>query len=266
STSAAGGAGRVAGVGGQAATLGVHVAPAGPDVVETAALDVTVAGGDVAPDAARLTVLAVQEGGYVQTSAVSAGPHPVATLTVRVPNASLPATMAAVGRLGKVVDQTQAGQDVTGQVVGLALEEANLQSEERAVRSILDRASKVSDVLTIQSELFTLQGEIQQLQAQRNGLANGVAYATLAVTLTARAVPVAAHGAHPGTLARFWSLASGHTVQTVRGIFLAIGWFAPGLLVLAAAGLAYAGLRWRRRRARAGAASPPGPDAASLGV
>ncbi|MDA8286786.1 MAG: DUF4349 domain-containing protein [Actinomycetota bacterium] len=248
------------------AALGVEVKPAGPDIVETAAEDVAVPASDVAPDAGRLTVLAVREGGYVQTSNVSTGPHPAATLTVRVPNGSLPATMAAVGRLGTVIDQTEAGQDVTGQVVDLALEEANLQKEALAVRAILGHASKVSDVLAIQNELFTLQGEIQQVQAQRNGLANRVAYATLSVTLAAKVAAGAHHRARPGALARFWQLASGHTVQTVRGLFLAIGWFAPGILVLAAAGLVYAGLRWRRRRARAGATRPPGPDTASLGA
>ena len=249
------------------AALGVEVKPAGPDIVETAAEDVRVPASDVAPDAGRLTVLAVREGGYVQSSNVSAGSHPGATLTVRVPNGSLPATMAAVGRLGTVLDQTEAGQDVTGQVVDLAMEEANLQKEVLAVRAILGHASKVSDVLAIQNELFTLQGEIQQVQAQRNGLANQVAYATLSVTLAGKVVAAGAdHRARPGALARFWQLASGHTAQTVRGLFLAIGWFAPGILVLAIAGLAYAGLRWRRRRARAGATRPPGPDAASLGA
>lgn len=239
------GAGRAASPG--PATLGAHVAAAGPDIVETAALQVKVGAGAVAADAGRVTVLAAREGGYVQSSTVSSGKHPSAALTVRVPDRALPATLSAIGRFGSVLDQSQAGEDVTGQVVDLALEQANLEREARAVRAILGRASKVSDVLTIQNQLFTLQGEIQQLQAERNGLANRVAYATLAVTLTARVAP-AAHP--PGTLVRFWRLASHHTVQAARGVVLAVGWFAPGLIVLAVAAGAYLAVR-RRRRHRA---------------
>lgn len=231
--------------------LAVHLPTSGPDVVEHAALTVRVGkAAAVAAGASTVESLAARDGGYVQASSVGSGPHPTASLTVRVPDARLPAAMASIATLGSVRHRSQSGVDVTGQVVDLAAEQVNLQSEEGAVRKILDRATKVSDVLTIQQELFSLQGEIQQLQAQRNSLANQVAYADLAVTLVA-APAAAARPGQPGVLARFWHLAAGHTVATVRGVVLAVGWAFPGVVAaLVAAGL-YLAARWLRRRSHA---------------
>ncbi|MST35109.1 DUF4349 domain-containing protein, partial [Acidimicrobiaceae bacterium USS-CC1] len=204
----------------------------------------------VAAGASTVEALAARDGGYVQASSVGSGPHPTASLTVRVPDPRLPAAMASVAALGSVRHRSQSGVDVTGQVVDLAAEQLNLQNEEGAVRKILDRATKVSDVLTIQQELFALQGEIQQLQAQRNSLANQVAYADLAVTLVAAPV-AAARPPQPGVLARFWHLAAGHTVATVRGFVLAVGWAFPGLVAVLVAGGLYLAARWLRRRSQA---------------
>lgn len=248
-----GGAGAAPGLAAPAPSggLAVHLPASGPDVVEHAALTVRVGKpAAVAAGASTVETLAARDGGYVQASSVGSGPHPTASLTVRVPDAQLPAAMASIASLGSVRHRSQSGVDVTGQVVDLAAEQVNLQSEEGAVRKILDRATKVSDVLTIQQELFSLQGEIQQLQAQRNSLANQVAYADLAVTLVAAPVAAARPG-QPGVLARFWHLAAGHTVATVRGVVLAVGWAFPGVVAaLVAVGL-YLAARWLRRRSHA---------------
>jgi len=251
-----------AGAGGAGATptLGVSVGAAGPDIVETGRLAVRIgAARRLHHDAAEVSALAAREGGYVQASTVTSGRAARATLTVRVPDDRLAATVAAVSALGDVTASTEDGEDVTGQVVDLAAEQANLDSEARAVRGILRRASKVADILRIQQQLFTLQGEISELSAQRNSLANQVAYASLAVTLTAHAAP-APPVRHQGTLARFWSLASSHTVAAARGLFLAVGWAAPGLVLVAAAAGGYVLVR-RRRRAGLAAADGRTPPA-----
>ncbi len=248
-----GGSGAAPGVAAPAPTggLAVRLPASGPDVVEHAALTVRVGkAAAVAAGASSVEALAGRDGGYVQSSSVGSGPHPTASLTVRVPDPRLPAAMASIATLGSVRHRSQSGVDVTGQVVDLAAEQVNLQSEEGAVRKILDRATKVSDVLTIQQELFSLQGEIQQLQAQRNSLANQVAYADLAVTLVA-APAAAARPTQPGVLARFWHLAAGHTVATVRGVVLAVGWAFPGLVAALVAGGLYLAARRLRRRSHA---------------
>jgi hypothetical protein len=239
--------------------LGIAVAPAGADVVRTAALAVRVKSvAALERDVVTVASLAAQAGGYVQSSDVSTDSKATATVTVRVPGSALPATMAAAATLGRVMSSTEQGADVTGQVVDLAAEQQNLQSEAAAVRGILDRATSLSDILTIQQQLFTLQGEIAQIQSQRNLLANQVQYASLALTLWA-ASP-AKSTPHPGLLSRFVHLAYTHTVAAVRGVVLAVGWSAPGLLLLMAAAAAY--LLYRRRRLAGSPVASPGGSTA----
>lgn len=203
----------------------------------------------VSADATRLGALAARDGGYVQSSTVSSGKDPKASLTLRVPEGRLAPVMASVAGLGTLRHRSETGQDVTGQVVDLALEQSNLEHEDHAVAAILTRAKKVADVLSIQQELFSIQGRIQQVQAERRLLSNQVTYADLAVTLTAVPVP-GAHRTGLGVVARSWRLATSHTVSAARGVVLAVGWAAPGLLVVLAAIAAYAGARRLRRRSR----------------
>jgi hypothetical protein len=145
---------------------------------------------------------------------------------------------------------------VTGQVDDLSVEITNLTSEEGAVRHLLADAGSVKDILTVQQQLLSLQDEIQQLTMQSNLLHNQVQYATVVVSLTTTAAapaPVPHH--HTATVARFWNLARSHTVDVVRGVFLAVGWSAPGLALLVVVGAALLVLR-RRRHATARVATP----------
>ncbi|MDA8061494.1 MAG: DUF4349 domain-containing protein [Actinomycetota bacterium] len=241
---ASGSPGAATGSSAAAASAGV------PDVVEHASLSVRVAkAAALSADVTRLGVLAARDGGYVQYSTVTSGKDPAASLTLRVPDARLPAVIGSAAGLGTVRHRSESGLDVTGQVVDLALEQSNLEHEDHAVAAILARATNVADVLAISQELFDLQGQIQQVQAQRRVLSNQVAYADLAVTLTASPVP-ATHRPGPGVLVRAWGLATSHTAAAARAVVLAVGWAAPGLLVVLAAAAAYVAGRRLRRRSR----------------
>jgi len=67
----------------------------------------------------------------------------------------------------------------------------NLRSTEQALQSIMTKATKISDILDVQSQLTTVQGEIEQLTAQRNHVSDQAALGTLAVTYSLPPVPVA---------------------------------------------------------------------------
>jgi Domain of unknown function (DUF4349) len=246
---------------GSASAIGTTVNPATADVVEAGDLDVRCSSpGALRSAYAAMSTLASSAGGFVAASTLANGRVPSASMTLRVPNSSLPGVLARIGALGRVTSQTLSGQDVTGQVVDLSVEITNLTSEEAAVRHLLSDAGSVRDILTVQQQLFTLQDEIQQLKAQSDSLDNRIQYATLVValsTVTAAPVPVRHH---PTTLARFAHLAGSHTVALARGVFLAIGWSAPGLALLAVLAGALAVLR-RRRTLRPAAPAGAGPDA-----
>jgi hypothetical protein len=239
--------------------LGTSVKAASADVVRTGSVTlVASSAGNLRKAYSGLSSLASANGGFVGSSSLTTGSRPTASLTMQVAESRFYPTMAALtgGAYGKADNSSETGQDVTGQVVNLHVEIANLTSEEDAVRHLLSDAGSVKDILTVQQQLFSLQGQIQQLQAQSASLANQVEYATINVSLTTVAPPPVKvkPKAKPSTPARFWHLASSHSVATVRSVVLAVGWAAP--LIVALVVLGGAGLVWRRRHQRQLGAGP----------
>jgi hypothetical protein len=244
-----------------AAQIGTSVAAASPDVVETGTVDVRLPhAADVVTAFRAVTAMAPGADGFVASSSLLGGSRPSATLSLRVPNPELTGLTQRIAALGRVTARRQTGRDVTGQVVDLAVEIRNLDSEETAVRGLLGRARTVSSILTVQNQLFDLQGQIQELTAVSNSLDNRVEYATLAVGLSAVApAPPPRHHRHQESVAaHFWRLARSHTIGSLRDALYAVGWAAP-VLILAAVGAA-GRLGWSRRRRRP-VPTPAGPDA-----
>ena len=245
----------------QARTIGATVAPAAADIVENGSLAVRLRNAAGLRSSYRaITTLATDAGGFVSRSTLNDGARPTASLTVRVPNADVEALIARIGGMGTVTTQTLSGQDVTGQVVDLSVEITNLTSEEGAVRQLLSRTGSVANILTVQQQLFQLQDEVQELTAQSASLHNRVQYATVDVSLSTRGPAPAPHHRphHPSTLSRFWHLTTSHSVALVRGVVLAIGWSAPGLVLLTLAGAVALVLRRRHRHPVPAAGGPVG--------
>jgi hypothetical protein len=242
---------------GSAPALGAAVTPASADIVESGRLDVQVHTAAALRSAyAAIGTLAASEGGFVSSSTLTNTARPSASMTLRIPDATVRAVTVGIRGLGRVTSETMSGQDVSGQVVDLAVEITNLTSEESAVRHLLGDAGSVRDILTVQQQLFALQDEIQQLTAQSNSLHDRIRYATVAVALSTVATATGPTRHHTTTIARFGHLARAHTVALVRGVFLAIGWSAPGIGLLVLVGGTLAAVRHRRRRLRPVAAGP----------
>lgn len=237
--------------GGQGHTsLGQTVSIGQPDIVRTGDLQLAVKRGALQQAFDQIAGLVTGQGGFVSDSDMSSGGTPSARLVLRVANDQVQSLIGHLATIGKITQQTLKGQDVTGQVVDLAARVTVLQSEEDAVRTLLTRATAIGDVLQIQSQLFDLQTQIEQLNGQRSTLADQTTWATVSVELAEAARGPAGPAAptaprHQPTLARAWHLARDHTVQVLRGLAIALGWAAPGLLALGLVGLPL-WLRWRR--------------------
>ena len=166
-------------------------APVAPDqqlIVYTGSLELDVADLDAAVQQAGELIRGL--GGHVASShAEDAGDFQFATVTYRVPATNWEEALAGVRALAeRVVNETTESEDVTAQVVDLDARLANLRVTETALQSIMDRATTIDDVLTVQRELTRVREEIETLTAQRDHLANRAAMATLTVTF---GVPVA---------------------------------------------------------------------------
>jgi hypothetical protein len=230
-----------------------------PDVILTGSMTVMVGRGGVGHAFQVASDDATSAGGFVASSnsQLTGTSNPFADLVLRVPAARFDEVTAELGGLGKVQQQQLQGEDVTGQVVDLGARIANLQSEESALRQLMSRTGSIPDILTVENQLFSVEQQIEELTAQKNGLADQVAYATLTLDLVTPPPPAKPSPVPPNAALHGGRIALHNTAAALHGVAVVIGEAFPALVVAGAAGL----VLWLRRRrwSRRG----PGTPAAS---
>ncbi len=217
-------------------------------IIRTGHLEMEVVDLAASVTAARTAIAAV--GGYVSASDETAsGPGGSATAVYRIPAARWDDALDGIRGLATEIRQLQVETEaVTSQVADIAARITNLRASEAALQVIMAKASRIADVLDVQSELTAVRGEIEQLVAEQAGLEERAAFGTLTVTYRLPATPVT------DDVRRGWDPAT--DVDQATGRLIGVGqavvslgiWFAiVGLPLLAAGGLLVAvGLRLRR--------------------
>ena len=177
------------------------VVPTDRLVISTASMSIEVKNLDSGVSAVR--ALAAKYGATISDLSVSAGSEPPivaqpldtqssdgsaitpggATISLRVPAAKLPAAEKDAAALGRIISQTASESDVTQQHVDLAARLKNLRAEEARLRAFFTKATKVSEMLAIESELSRVRGDIESMQAQLTYLESQSALATLTISL-----------------------------------------------------------------------------------
>jgi hypothetical protein len=152
--------------------------------------EVTIEVESVAEALGRVRALATELGGYVGGS--QAGTlEQAASLTLRIPADRFDDALARLHELGgEVVGESSREEDVTGQIVDLGARIENLRASEASYRTLLEGATRIEDVLSVQERLDAVRGEIEQLTAQLEQLEGQADLATLTVTLTPQPAPV----------------------------------------------------------------------------
>ena len=228
-------------------------------LIRTAQLSVEIAhGSDVAAQANRAEQIALEAGGLVYSDERSAGTSPTAALTLKVPGAKLVSVLAQLAALGKETSRHSSTQDVTTEVADVTSRVRSAQASIDRLRLLFDRASRVGDVIALESELAQREADLESLQAQQRTFGEQTAMATLTLDLS-----TAAAGAHKkdhrttgflGGLSRGWhAFASG-----AAGLSTALGAALPFLVLLL---LVLGGALIIRRRVRTGAGPIPADPA-----
>ena len=238
----------------------------GPLIVRTGQLDLQVADIEAAIHAAESAVTAV--GGYVAGSQRSGDADKAsASVMFRIPAARWADTLDALRKLGvKVLGEQTSSQEVTAQVVDLGARLANLRVTETALQAIMEKATKIPDVLAVQEQLTGVRQQIEELTAQKQTLENQAALATLTLNFTpppAVAVTQVREGWDP---AREVDQAAAALVGMGQGlagagIWLLIVWLPILLIVGLLALIALVVVRRFRRAALPPAAIPPVAEA-----
>ncbi|WP_175410296.1 DUF4349 domain-containing protein [Streptomyces sp. TRM64462] len=270
-----------AGAGAGAAAPGAKK-PAAPrqHIIRTAELSVEVEDADKA--LARVRDVAAAAGGHIAGESTERHGRKGAMtseVVLRVPQDAYESVLKSLTGTGKLLSRKADAKDVTDQVVDVESRIATQRASVDRVRKLMDQATRLDDVVTLERELSSRQADLESLLAQQASLKDRTSLATITLRVTEPGAPVEPEkDEDPGVLD---ALSGGWNalVTSLTWFVVVLAALAPWLAVLA---LLYVVWRrvirpWRVRRLEAqfrppvvaratapAAASPAGTPAASV--
>ncbi|MFE2289023.1 DUF4349 domain-containing protein [Streptomyces sp. NPDC059443] len=170
---------------GPAADKGQPQAPAvRAQIIRTATLSVETADAQKATAGARTA--AENAGGYVGSESTKRGPDGVmtSTVTLRVPGDRFDAVLGAMEGSGKLLDRKVEAQDVTQKVTDVDSRVKTQQASVARVRDMMEKASGLGDVVSLEAELSKRQSDLESLIAQQTALKDQTSLGTITLTFS----------------------------------------------------------------------------------
>ncbi|MFF3314095.1 DUF4349 domain-containing protein [Streptomyces sp. NPDC003035] len=153
-------------------------------VIRTAELTVEVEDAVEALAAARR----VAEGAGGQVSDESTDrldeTHMTSRIVLRVPQDRYASVLEELAGTGRLLSRKAEAKDVTEQVVDVESRIATQRASVDRVRTLMNRAERLSDVVTLEGELSRRQADLESLLAQRASLKDRTTMATITLELT----------------------------------------------------------------------------------
>jgi hypothetical protein len=147
-------------------------------VIYTGSMSLMVPTVDTALDGFLVRVTGL--GGYLQSRSAS-------TVTVRVPAAEFFAVLDGLRKVGTVTDEQVNAQDVTKRVFDIELRLQTADESRKRLMEILKSATKIEDILRIETEIRRLTDEIEAMKGELRNLGDQIAFSTLTVAFYANA-------------------------------------------------------------------------------
>ena len=152
-------------------------------IIKTGSLSMVVK--DVNEAVANVVKYATDNGGFVvYTNIYKSGIIPAGEVTVRIPAKVFDTGVGEIKKMGEVKSESVNGQDITEEYVDLEARLGNLQASEKQFLQIMNRATKIEDVLAVQRELTNVRGQIESIQGQMKYLSQSAELSTLTVYLS----------------------------------------------------------------------------------
>ncbi|MFD9000032.1 DUF4349 domain-containing protein [Streptomyces sp. NPDC059582] len=219
-------------------------------IIRTASLTVRVKDVPKALDAARTTT--VNAGGYVgdETTTRDEVSGEQTRVVLRVPVERYDDVLADLEGTGKLLQRTAKAQDVTDQVVDVDSRVKTQRVSVARIRELMDRATKLSDVVTLEGELSSREADLESLLAQQASLKDRTSMATITLSLAGTPVKKVEKKDDPGfvdALGGGWDA----FVTMLRWIAMAFGAVLPFAAVAALLVLVWLRLLRPRRSRRA---------------
>ncbi|MFA5894898.1 MAG: DUF4349 domain-containing protein [Candidatus Shapirobacteria bacterium] len=194
---------------------------------------------DVAAEVSAIETLAKGFGGYLVNSNLSR-PESAAngSITVRVPEAKRSEAMAAFKKLAvKVVSESVSGNDVTDQYVDLDAQLAVLTKTKVKFEDILDKATRVEDLMNVQQQLINIQQQIDSVKGQQKYLDQSAKLSLVSVYLSTDELALPYAPTNEWRPAVIFKEAVRSLIANVRGLGSLIIWGVVYLPILIPVGL-----------------------------
>ena len=141
---------------------------------------------DVTPPLLRTHSLTTSLGGYIASESRD---DRTVSVSMRVPEPKLDVALDSLSELGTVTSRSVSSQDVTEETIDVEARIQSLTAERDQLRALVQRASGLGDIFTIDRELARVQGEIDSLQHRLEHLRNSSALAELNAEFKKRREP-----------------------------------------------------------------------------
>lgn len=224
-------------------------------VIRTAAYEIELPRGQFQEKYDAVTALAGRYGGYVASASTTAadgeGAANRGTITIRIADTgdNLERAMAGLDGLGRVVNRTLSGQDVTDEYVDLESRLRNARAHEASLLALMEKATTIEETLLVQAELNTVRAGIEQLQGRINQIENRTEFATITVEMYEEDAEPGGNGdGFTWGFVDSLKYAGWLAVQTLNFVIKALGVILPLALIAALMAMAAYRLAQRRRR------------------
>jgi hypothetical protein len=100
--------------------------------------------------------------------------------SLRIPSTEVASAVSEIKSLGRVVGESQSGEEVTQRHADLAARLQNSRETEQRLRDILaQRTGKIEDVLQVEEEIARVRGEIEGMESDQKTLEHRVDFASV---------------------------------------------------------------------------------------
>ena len=161
-----------------------------PQIIKTASLTLEVE--NIVDSVKLVENLTTGHGGLITHKEVSItganNQYRSGNMQVRVPQTQLDNYLAALHTLGIPRQENVSSQDVGAEMIDLKSRVRNAEAQENLLLGIMNRAGKIPEVLQVSNELARVRESIEQMQGRLNHLSQQVAYSTVNIQLTEKAL------------------------------------------------------------------------------
>ena len=170
-------------------------------------------------------------------------------LTVQVPVDDYDEAMEAARDAGEVVQMQQSTYDVGAQVADVDARIKALEASLARLTALMDEATDITDVITLEQAISQRQAELDALRAQQRDLENQTAMSQISLTLMSP--QDAQNSVDPQPQQTWWE-------SFLDGLSQFWSWFGQALLIISPLLIAMGIIAWvRRRRTRRSGSTPP---------